>query len=59
MPLEAKRFRHVAVAIPVFAIAGIVTVSPRQKSPQSQQPDVAHGHTVVGRRAAANRSVAA
>jgi hypothetical protein len=50
MSLEAKRFRHVAIAIPVFAIAGIVTVSPRQKSTESQQPDVAHSATVVGRR---------
>jgi hypothetical protein len=35
MPFEAKRSRHVAVAIPVFAMAGIVTMSPRQKSTQS------------------------
>jgi hypothetical protein len=34
MPFEAKRFRHVAVAIPVFAIAGLVAVSPRQESVQ-------------------------
>jgi hypothetical protein len=30
MPLEAKRFRHVAVAIPEVAIAGGIAVSPRQ-----------------------------
>ena len=48
MPLEAKRFRHVAVAIPVFAIAGIVTVSPRQQSLQPQQPDLAYHQTLIG-----------
>jgi hypothetical protein len=42
MPLELKRSRHVAVAIVVFAIAGIVTVSPRQQSVQPQQPDVGY-----------------
>ena len=41
MPLEAKRSRHVAVAIPVVAVASLVTVNPRQQSPQPQQPDVA------------------
>jgi hypothetical protein len=51
MPLEAKRFRHVAVAIPVFAIASIVTVSPREKSPHPQQPDVAYRQTLIGWRA--------
>jgi hypothetical protein len=48
MPLEAKRFRHVAAAIPVFAIAGIVTVSPRQQSLQPQQPYFADNETVIG-----------
>ena len=47
MALEAKRSRHVAVAIPVFAIAGIVTVSPSQKSTESQQPDVEHHETLT------------
>jgi len=32
MPLEAKRFRHLAVAIPVFAIPGIITACPRQET---------------------------
>jgi hypothetical protein len=50
MPVEAKRFRHVAVAIPVVAIAGIVTVSPRQKSAEPQQPDLAYHQTLIGRR---------
>jgi hypothetical protein len=36
MPVKLQRSCHVAVAIPVFAIAGIVTVSPRQKSTESQ-----------------------
>jgi hypothetical protein len=36
MALEAKRFRHVAVATPVLAIPDIVTVSPRQQSLQPQ-----------------------
>jgi hypothetical protein len=35
MPLEAKRFGHVAVAVPVFASAGIVTMSQRQQSTES------------------------
>jgi hypothetical protein len=48
MSFEAKRSRHVAVAIPVFAIAGIVTMSPRQKSTESQQPDVEHHETLIG-----------
>src|SRR5271165_858033 len=30
MPLEAKRFRHVAVAIPEVAVGGFVTTCPRQ-----------------------------
>jgi hypothetical protein len=42
MALEAKRSRHVAVAIPAFAIAGIIAVSLRQQCAQPQQQDVAH-----------------
>jgi hypothetical protein len=34
MPLEAKRFRHVAVAIPQVCVSRGIAVSPRQKSPQ-------------------------
>jgi hypothetical protein len=30
MPFEAKRFRHVAVAIPEVRVSGGITVSPRQ-----------------------------
>jgi hypothetical protein len=33
MPLVAKCFRHVAVAIPIVSIGGVVAVSPRQESP--------------------------
>jgi hypothetical protein len=47
MTLEAKRFRHVAVAIPVFAVDGIVTASPRQQSVQPQQPDLAYHQTLI------------
>jgi hypothetical protein len=50
MPLEAKRFRHVAVAIPIVAVANLVTLCPRQTSPQSQQPDVAYDQILIGRR---------
>jgi hypothetical protein len=50
MPFEAKRSRHVAVAIPVIAIAGIVTAGPRQKGAESQQPDFAQHQIFIGRR---------
>jgi hypothetical protein len=50
MTLVAERYRHVAVVIPVFAIAGIVTASPRQQSVQPQQPDLAYHQTLIGRR---------
>jgi hypothetical protein len=58
MPLEAKRFRHVAVAIPVFTIAGLVTVGTGQQRAQPQQPDVAYHQTLVGWVAAAERLLA-
>jgi hypothetical protein len=48
MAIEASCFRHRAVAIPVFVTAGIVTASPRQKSPQPQQPDLAYRQTLIG-----------
>jgi hypothetical protein len=41
MSLEAKRSRHVAVAIPEVRISCGIAVSPRQESPQPQQPDLA------------------
>jgi hypothetical protein len=34
MPLEAKRSRHVAVAIPELCVSSAVAVSPRQERPQ-------------------------
>jgi len=46
--LKAKRFRHLAVAIPVFAIAGPVPVSPLQIGAQPQQPDLAYHQTLFG-----------
>src|ERR1700722_9441997 len=48
MALELKRYRHVAVAIPEFGVSRGITVSPRQQSPQPQQPDVAYHQTLVG-----------
>ena len=36
MPLEAKRFRHVAVAVPQVRVSRGIVVRPRQKSPQPQ-----------------------
>jgi hypothetical protein len=48
MPLKAKRFRHMAVAIPQVRVSRVIAVSPRHKSPQSQQPDVAHQQTLIG-----------
>jgi hypothetical protein len=37
-----QRFRHVPAAIPIFAIAGILTAGPRQQSLWLQQPDLAY-----------------
>jgi hypothetical protein len=34
MPLETKRFRHVAVAIPEVRVSRVIAVSPRQESPE-------------------------
>jgi hypothetical protein len=48
MPLEAKRFRHVAVAISEVAVGGFVTTCPRQQCSQPQQPDVAYHQTFFG-----------
>ena len=48
MPFEAKRFRHVAVAIPQVHVGRAIAVSARQQSPQPQQPDVAYHQTLIG-----------
>ena len=48
MPLEAKRSRHVAVAIPEIRVRRGIAVSPRQESPQPQQPDLAYHQTLIG-----------
>ena len=48
VPLEAKRCRHVAVAIPQVRVSRGIAVSPRQQSAQPQQPDVAHHQTLIG-----------
>jgi hypothetical protein len=48
MSFEAKRFRHVAVAIREVCISRGIAVSPRQESPQPQQPDVAYHQTLIG-----------
>ena len=47
MPLEAKRCRHGAVAIPIVAVGGLVAVSPRQQRAQPQQPDRRVSPTLV------------
>jgi hypothetical protein len=47
MPLEAKRFRHVAVAIPQVHTSRGIAVSPRQLGPQAQQPDVTRHETLI------------
>jgi len=47
MALEAKRSRHVAIAIPEVCISRIA-VCPRQQSPQPQQPHVAYHQTLIG-----------
>src|ERR1700751_4537851 len=48
MSLVAKRFRHVAVPIPEIRVSRVIAVSPRQKSPQAQQPDLAYHQTLFG-----------
>jgi hypothetical protein len=50
VPFEAKRFRHVSVASLEIRVSGGIAVSPRQQSPQPQQPDVAHHDTLFGGR---------
>jgi hypothetical protein len=50
MPFKLRRFRHVAVAIPIVAMGGLVAVSPRQQSPQPQQPNLTYHQTVIGGR---------
>jgi hypothetical protein len=47
MSLEAKRFRHVAVAISERRIS-LVTTCPRQQCAQPQQPDRTYHQIVVG-----------
>jgi len=42
MSFEAKRSRHVAVAIPEVCISCGIAVNPRQKSTQLKEQDVAH-----------------
>ena len=48
MPLVAKRSRHVPVAIPEVRVSRGIAVSPRQQSPDSQQPNVAYYQTLIG-----------
>jgi hypothetical protein len=48
MPFVAKRFRHVAVAIPEVRVRCGIALSPRQQCPQPQQPDVAYHQTLIG-----------
>jgi hypothetical protein len=49
VPLEAKGFRHLAVAIPIVSVGGLVTARPRQQGAQPQQPDVAYRQTPTRR----------
>jgi hypothetical protein len=58
MPLEAKRFRHVAVAIPQLRVSRSVVVSPRQQSP-SRKSQMSRPARPSSAGAAANRSIAA
>src|SRR5262249_18399122 len=48
MPLEAKRSRHVAVAIPEVRVSRGIVVSPRPQSWQPQQPDLTYHQTLFG-----------
>jgi hypothetical protein len=58
MPLEAKRCRQRAVAIPIIAVAGFVTFDAGQQCAQPQQPYFTYHETLIAG-AAANRSIAA
>ena len=53
MSFEAKRFRHVAVAIPKVRVSRGIAVSPRQQSPQPQQQDVVQNKRIRCGRATA------
>src|ERR1700694_321453 len=39
MPLEAKGCRHVAVAVPIFAVRGLMSARAGEQCAQPQQPD--------------------
>jgi hypothetical protein len=56
MPLEAKRFRHVAVAIPQVVVAGLLTAGACQQCPQPQQPDITYHQSVEFGREESRRS---
>ena len=58
MSLVAKRFRHVAVAIPEVRVSRVITASLRQESPQPQQK-ISRITTPSSAGAAANSSIAA
>ena len=49
MALEAKRSRHVAVAIPIVAVGILVTTCPRQQRAQPHQPDITDNQPVSER----------
>jgi len=48
MPLKLKRSRHIAVAIPIVAIGGVVAIGSCQQCAQPQQPYSADNRSVVG-----------
>ena len=47
MSFEAKRFRHVAVAVTIVAIGGVVAMCSCQQRTKPQQPDLAYHQTLI------------
>src|SRR5580693_3711685 len=48
MSFEAKRSRHIAVAVPELRVSRGIAVCPCQQRPQPQQPDLAYHQTLIG-----------
>src|ERR1700756_4681017 len=48
MSFEAKRFRHVGVALPEGGGRRAFAATPRQDAPAPQQPDLAYHQTLIG-----------
>jgi hypothetical protein len=49
MSLEAKGFRHVAVAVSTIPMCGPIAAHTGQQGTQPQQPDLVHNEPLIGR----------